>query len=451
MRAWRRVMIGVLAAALFFASIVVFRGPPDPVFEGRYSSQWADDLLSTDYKTRMDAQAALLVLGERAVPQLRLLLQRRSRPWDAHIARLNRWFPFIHYKSRDAGLSRQRGAEMIGLLGAKGSEAIPSLVESLAMEACAVDAERALMRCGEAALPALERALCDKSADIRWRSAKLLREYKDLSSSTVDALIRLVADKQACVRRQVAHTLGEVSVRPDAAAVRRALQALAVDPAIEVRAASIEALGKRDATADSIAVVRHALNDPAVLVRLHAAKALWRLNGDTATVLPVLTRILPTHESWQAAYALAQMGDAAAPAVPGLIEALRRERVPRPYRTPPSCAFALGQIGAAAIPALHPLLEAADARTRMNAIMAIGFMGPRGKNAVPELLRLLEDKDSEVRHVAALTLASVGAERDQVLPGLSACLAAEDIYMRSAAAQALREIAPEQNWVVNPE
>jgi HEAT repeat protein len=219
----------------------------------------------------------------------------------------------------------------------------------------------------------------------------------------------------------------------------------------EVRAAAAEALGNRNPSYEGIAAVRRGLADSAALVRLHSAKALWRLTAESEPVLPVLIAILPLPESWQAAYALADLGELAEPAVPSLTQALRRERVPRPFRTPPSCAFALGKIGPAAIPALQELLVAEEARVRLNAVLAIGFMAQRGRAAVPDLLPLLDDKDAEVRHATALTLAAIGADSNQVIAGLSACLSAEDIYMRSAAAHVLREIAPHQNWVVDPE
>jgi HEAT repeat protein len=352
----------------------------------------------------------------------------------------------INYKVSDAILCRQRGAEMIGLLGPAGRPAIPSVITSLAMDNCAAEAERALLRCGDASVPYLTRALTDRNADLRCRAAKLLSDFPNVPPVTIEALIQLAADRESAVRRQSAETLGKLAPTETSALLR-----LASDPAAEVRAAAMEALAKGESSAPVLITLRHGLEDADVGVRLQSAKALWQLTRETRTTVPVLTRILTTREGWQAAYALAQMGEAAAPAVPGLVEALHRERVPRPYRTPPSCAFALGQIAGPAIPALRPLLESNDARSRLNALMAFGFMGLRGRDAVPELLPMLHDRDSEVRHAAALTLANIGAEKGQIIAGLSACLSAEDIYMRSSAAQVLREIAPDQTWVVNPE
>lgn len=451
MRIALRVMASLLALGLFLVSIHIFRRPSDPAFEGRYCSQWTADLLSPEYKTRTEAQAALMRLGEAAVPQLRRFLEKRNHSWEPALVRLNAWLPFLNYHAVDANLCRQRGAEMAGLLGSRAAGAMPALIRCLAFDSTASEAERALLRCRDVSLPHIESALTHRKPEIRARAAKLLREFSRLPGFAVQKLVRVTRDRNANVRRESAQTLGEVAQASDGNGVTDALLGLTRDEVAEVRAAALEALGKRLEEPGVAATVRASLSDPAVMVRLHAAKTLWLLRQDSAAVLPVLTAILKTRESWRAAYALAEMGDAAAPAIPGLIEALRREKVPRPFRTRPSCAFALGQIGAPAIPALDPLLSAPDARTRLNAVLAIGFMGKRGYPAVPELLPLLDDHDAEVRHATALTLATIGAGRDQVLAGLSACLSAEDIYMRSAAAQVLREIAPEQNWIVQPE
>ncbi|MGZ8899366.1 MAG: HEAT repeat domain-containing protein, partial [Limisphaerales bacterium] len=227
---------------------------------------------------------------------------------------------------------------------------------------------------------------------------------------------------------------------------------LADDKDFQVRAAAFTSLAQLGETRPQIlTALQRGLEDSEPLVRLQAAKSLWALHQDPDTFVPVLTKILGTSERWQAAYALGEMGACASAAVPALAQLLREERVPRPFRTPPSAAFALGKIGAAAVPAVLLLLENSDSRVRMNALMAFGFMGTAGRDAIPHLIRYLQDENLEVRHTTALTLASIGAEPDVIVASLSDCLAAEDIYMRSAAAAVLRDIAPEGNWDVKAE
>ena len=190
------------------------------------------------------------------------------------------------------------------------------------------------------------------------------------------------------------------------------------------------------------------LSDSDATVALESAKSLWALRCSLNEVVSVLISILETPERWRAAYALSDMGTNAASAAPALSRLLEQERVPRPFRTPPSSAFALGKIGASAIPEVASLLESSDPGVRMNALMAFSFMGKKASAAVPELLKVLSDKNPEVRHTAALTLAGIGAEPEQIIAGLSDCLRAEDIYMRSPAAALLREIATNQIWLI---
>ena len=445
-----RILAGVTLATVFALSVLLFRRPPDPLFQGKSASESANDLLSSDYSVRNNAQAAFQFLGESGVPQLRILLRRRNHSWEPMLAQINQHAPFFSYRIYDSVLSQQRAAEMIGQLGEQGRAAIPDLISTLASEQAASEAERALLRVGRNAEAALQAALQNRNADVRQRAAGLLKEFDPVSSATVRALLNSTQDSESKVRRRVAASLGEI--RQKNQCIDSTLLRLVDDPSAEVRAAALGALGKRVVRGSAVREkLNRALLDSAAIERLEAARAIWKTTGETAIAVPALISILPTSEGWQAAYTLADIGRSASPAVPALVKALRKERVPRPFRTPPSSAFALGRIGPAAIPGLADVLKDRDSRVRMSAVMAFALMGKEAKPAVPSLLNLLNDRDAEVRHTTALTLAAIGAEPEKIIAGLSDCLYAEDIYMRSAAADRLREIAPNGNWVVNPE
>ena len=448
-----QVLAALALVSFFVISAALFRRPADAVFEGRLTSDWTRDLLSSDYTIRGEAKAALMVLGEPGVPQLRALLQHRNGPWEKPLACLNEYLPVLNYHSLDANLCRTRASEMLGALGCKAHSAVPDLVAALAYDQSAPETERALVRIGSASVPALERALHSRHDSNRVRAARLLREFSFPQDSTTLALIGATRDPLPAVREQAVLSLGVTAHDfPDALPH---LEKLARDQNDQVRAAALQALGEvGDAAPQVIVALQHGLRDRSTGVALAAAKSLWMLRHDSQQIIPVLITTLTTEERWRAAYVLGDMGPRAAAAVPALVRLLAEERVPRPFRTPPSSAFALGKIGSPAIAELTLLLKDPDARVRMNALMAFGLMGKSGSAAVPHLLEVLQDNSSEVRHTAALTIASI-TTRDrapaQIIGSLTDCLHAEDIYMRSAAAAFLRDLAPDQTWFVPAE
>jgi HEAT repeat protein len=450
MKLWKRALIGT-ALATILLSFAFIRRAPDPITEGRALSAWVLDLLSSDYTVRWEAQRVLLKVGEPCVPKVRELLLRRSAfQWPEYLKGLGTFFPFLSVSRMDPALCRARAAEFISLLGAKAVAAAPELVDSLSYPQATRDAERALQRIGDPAVPAIIDGLRSRKAEIRIRSARLLRDSTARGARSTGALIQALRDSQPAVRREAAVSLGKAGTEQEKTVA--ALLAASVDSAAEVRAACFEAVRSQKRCSPAIlARIRTGMEDPIPLVRLEAAKAYWALTHDSDISVRVLNSVLPTQEGWQAAYALAAIGPGAAYAIPALIEVLKREKVPRAFRTPPSSSFALGQIQEAAIPALESVLAHPEPAVRIAAVLAFGFMGEHARGAVPKLTPLLQDPEPEIRQVTAITLATAGAGRELVLPGLADCLHAEDIYVRSTAGALLRQIAPEKEWAIASE
>jgi HEAT repeat protein len=447
-----RVFMVAVLATVFIFSAIHFRSPPDPSTQGRLASEWAADLLSNDYAVRGDAQSALKQLRDDAVAQLCVLLRKRNAPWEKHVVRLNSLLPFFNYQTVDAVACRLRSAEMLGLLGPDATAAIPDLISALAFDPSAQEPERALLRIGRDSIGPLTHALQNAShAKIRERSARLLREFSSLADDSVAVLMEATQDRIPAVREEAALSLGAVARKREDAV--KPLLALRSDSAEGVRSAALKALGEIGVPKTEVLnALQRGLADKSVGVQLAAARSLWSLAQNSSDTVPVLTNILLGYERrWDAAYALAEIGPEASPAVPALVKVLTQEQISRPFRTPPSSAFALGKIGPAAIPALSQLLTNNDSRVRTSALLAFGFMGRSATNAVPCVLEMLRDNNVEVRHTAALTLPALGAKHEQVVAGLADCLRDEDIFIRSAAAAILRQIVPEQDWVVQPE
>lgn len=105
------------------------------------------------------------------------------------------------------------------------------------------------------------------------------------------------------------------------------------------------------------------------------------------------------------AYALGQIGPAAAPAVADLGTALADRQLEVAWYA----ADALGRIGPEASPAGKALMgvieeQPGDTVLRRNAVIALGRIGPKAKDALPVLEKLLKSDDAETRVAAAEAL-----------------------------------------------
>ena len=120
-----------------------------------------------------------------------------------------------------------------------------------------------------------------------------------------------------------------------------------------------------------------------------AARTLGRIGPEA---IPALIPILKEEENYEvrsaAAYALGEMGAAAVPAVPALIEALEDEE--SLVRT--VTAEALGKIGPGAVEAVPALAKAMTMGPvgDFRAVYALGSIGPEAVEAVPALIETLE-------------------------------------------------------------
>lgn len=100
---------------------------------------------------------------------------------------------------------------------------------------------------------------------------------------------------------------------------------------------------------------------------------------------------------------------------------------------------AVGDRGASAADAtaLAKDLSAKEAKTRADAVDAIGDLGPQGKDAAAALVAALNDTSPDVRWRAARALANVGLSEDNVVSGLMADLKDENPTVRAYSAYAL--------------
>jgi HEAT repeat protein len=108
----------------------------------------------------------------------------------------------------------------------------------------------------------------------------------------------------------------------------------------------------------------------------------------------------------QGAFGLSRLGEQALPALPALVEALKKGPVlVREY-----AALALGKIGPAgkeAVPGLTDALGDPEWTVRRQGALALGHIGPEGRSAQGRLEKLAEDENHLVREAARTALKAI--------------------------------------------
>jgi HEAT repeat protein len=252
---------------------------------------------------------------------------------------------------------------------------------------------------------------------VRYPVLAYLQNERLYSGRPVSYWIAALKDSDANVRKEAALTLGEYDIVKEHSGKEDPLCRLVVfglvetigdqDGAVRKAAATSYLLYPRDspvpADGPTITRLNGVLRDPEVVVRKAAARALWQAGpaakqGDGVARLTEALADKDDIVRQYAARALGMIGPEAKPAVPALLERLKKdeERDVREH-----AAKALGLIGAQAIgPLLLPEIvvalikgltdEAGDVRE--NSARALGQLN--AKEAISHLEELLQDRRS---------------------------------------------------------
>ncbi len=212
------------------------------------------------------------------------------------------------------------------------------------------------------------------------------------------------------------------------------------DPGAAVRRAAAQALGRgHDRTATNALFAT--LADPREAVRWAAAQTLDRI-GATPDDVPRLEALLRSDDPYVrsfAAFTLGRLGDAAAPAIPALIDAYRREE--KEGRGAAVGALgALGPLAATGVPALVEGLANPVNHRRWSAARSLGRIGAPAKPAVPALIEALRDPNEHVRLHVAQALGRLGVEAAAAVPALQQAARDGDAALSREAQNALRKI-----------
>jgi len=322
------------------------------------------------------------ILGQIGEPALPALLDAASDP-DTSAA-----------KAALGALGRIRGhVSMVGpalLRGLRRRKTRPTAVSSLRSQGNAVlpylwqaaadddplvraGAYAALPSHGEAALPLLRRGLGDPDAGAR---AAAVRAAGAQAKPLIPDLIRALRDKSERVRSAAAYALGRVRQVPGTA-LPELLHLFRVGTSGERRAAHAALIAL-----DAAPQVTRFLADPDRTLRANAAGLLAKM-GKTA--LPSLIAMAKTHDDPARRSAAAVMGRIGAQdeLVALLVHAVPGVRA--------SAANGLGQMRRRARGAVPDLVEALDdpkADVVVQAVWALGEIGPGAEDAIPKLLAM---------------------------------------------------------------
>ncbi|MDB5084804.1 MAG: phytanoyl-CoA dioxygenase [Bacilli bacterium] len=195
-------------------------------------------------------------------------------------------------------------------------------------------------------------------------------------------------------------------------------------------------LGTNALHAGAVEALASALEDSFEPVALNAAYGLSRMGQQGIdSLLQALTKG-EVSVSRTAAYGLSASGKQA---VSGLIQSLGSKRA----ETVAHAVFALGELrqsAAEAVPALISLLTHEAQYVRHEVVEALGNIGTPSGQIVAALTKCLQDPDTQVRFMTGLSLAKLGSSAEDAVPQLITALDDENRYVRGHAAEALKHI-----------
>lgn len=233
------------------------------------------------------------------------------------------------------------------------------------------------------------------------RNQKNCPDICQLGEAAVPALVKALQDERKYVRSSAADALGRIG--PAAVARVPSLMQALKDERESVRSDAAGALGKiGPAAMAAVPALIQALKDERSYIRAAAAYALGQIGPNARTAVPALIEALAYEDMYylpgyertdylsEPVLALVKIGP---DAVPALTEALKykRHRLPR-WRGPAS-------------------KDEGD-KVRACAALALEEIGPKARAAVPVLFEVLKDKDWFVRFRAAQALRKIGPRRN---------------------------------------
>jgi len=409
--------------------------PPPPVYEGKDSASWLEDLRTGDVPARKKAVYALWKMG----PAMK---------------------------------------EGVGDLGSALSDPDPYVADV---------AGRILVRLGTAAAGALDGAavaLEDERPKVRVAAVRLLRVMGEPAKGAAGTLLSLLDDPEAEVRQATAQAFGTlgyfVGSTGFASQVVAGLGGALEDPDPGVRKEAAFALSNYgDGALAAIDALVARLGDESAEVRAFAANALWNLGSAAGPeALDGLYGLLGDPDAMVRSRAyggIVGMG----PEDPRLFEAMRRGMEDTAPEVRQTCSWILGTrfgerpgvvdrlLAATADPAhqvrlnaftclskVRPIpagvftafekgLKDREPQIRANCAQCLGEIGPEAAPFVPLLVEMLRDTEDLNAQVATTALGRIGTAAAEAIPDLRRrWRTRRDPYEKTNAGYSLARVSP---------
>jgi HEAT repeat protein len=350
-------------------------------------------------------------------------------------------------KDEKSEVARANACSVIGQFGALGKPGVSALAKALNDKDPAVRAEAA-MALGEigpaarAAIGALLEAL--KPAEVNFAEPFILTALGKIGEPAIPALKVALTAKEYRLRRGAAYALAMIG--PAAAETIDPLAKMLTAPEADLRSLAARALGKIGKEAKPVAPeILKLLDDSSPQVRIAAAVSLWEIDGNVAGK-PALVGALKNSSvrvREQACRACAEV--AGSPVVPmtTLTERLK-DAAPAVRKLAAEALGAAGTKVTDALPDLKAALKDADGLVRVAAALAVWQIDKSTKESVTLLATWLTDakETDRTRKEAAIALGQMGPDARPAANALYQVFRDSDnaAPLRRAAAIALRKV-----------
>ncbi len=287
----------------------------------------------------------------------------------------------------------------------------------------AVDAIAALGPQARGAYEDLVKATADASSRVRWHAARGLGLIGEDAVAAVPLLAKLLDDTDPIVATQAAAAIGLIRADDEIAPEMPAADRAAYDGAFKALAAKMT----------------HA--DPRV--RRAVLRAIAVLEPDENKLAPIVGERLADADPSVVLPALHSLADIGPEAVPVLVKALDNPRA-RYW-----ASVALAEIGAAAapaVPALRAGVAAGEPEERMQSIMTLAAIGDASRPAIDEIAKALDAQENSLRFAAAFALGRLRAKEADA--ALEKAATDADPFLAAIASWARARIHPDDKQLV---